>query len=118
MQLLFNKQANDRPSHFGAKWRNTKRTRHGSEETESSSAYLGSDEEDLVADGGDAAGRHGEGDAREDVGVVALARVERLAFVPERRERAAAGKDALALETCGCDTTKTQTTARARPLGL
>lgn len=61
-------------------------------------AYLRCGEEEVLADVAHAAGSHPQADAREDVGVVALARVEGPA-VGQRDwvERAAAGEDASTL---------------------
>lgn len=59
--------------------------------------YLGSGEEDLLGDPVNARGNDGEGNARENVGVVALPGVELHALVRAVRERAPASKHAASL---------------------
>ena len=63
-----------------------------------SNAYLGCSEKDVFSDMSDFAADHSEGDSREDVGVVSLARVECLTIHSHCLKWASTGKDALALK--------------------
>lgn len=60
--------------------------------------YLGSHEEDIVLDVMDASGDDGQRHAGENVGIVTLTRVERLAVVGYRQERRTAGKNSFSLK--------------------
>ena len=59
--------------------------------------YLGSDQKELVRDAFHVAGHTSQADGRENVAVVALARVESLAFVLDRLEGWTAGEHDFAL---------------------